>query len=824
MTALTQAVRSVLRAPGLGIAAVLCIALGAAATTAVATLISATLWRPLPFPDADRLVRIWFEEPEVNPRIGLSIPDTRDFARISAFEAFAATARVRTTVRLDHGAERMRGEGVSQAYFDLLGLGAVHGRLLSAGDHAVDANRVVVLSHRTWQRHYGGDPAAVGRDFRTERATYTIVGVAPLGFDGTVEDDVVEFFIPIEHYEPVPLRTSRTARPAWVIGRLAPGSSTAAAQTEAETVHRSLVEQNPDLYRRLRVKIEPLGESWRERVRAGGMLLFGAAILLLIVAATNVGCLLLTRMLDRRRELAVRAALGAEPRTIMAQLFVEALLLVSAGGVLGGLAGPWLLDAFLAVAPLDRLSLPRYLKLEPDALTLFASIATLCAAGLVAAVLPALFSTRILPSAVLRDGGRGTLGRSADRRWTGILIAIETALTLVLLVAGGALVRSYARLSTVDLGFDRHRIARLAVTLNPSDVGGPDRLVPMHSRLARELAAVPGVDRVGLVYPTLPPWDGYRSRLRLGGVELPQAPDGLQVGTHLIDEGLLPTLGADILTGRGIEMRDDRASARVAVISQSLAVLFGGSERAIGRTVSLSTRDPGMPAGDFHVIGVAEDIAYDGLVAEETRSFIRGGPSSPHTARYDVYVPLAQFPSLVVSIGVLTSNDPAAIVEPVRKRIASVAPASAVHWTSTMADEIALEYQPTRFYTVLVGLFSSSALALTSVGLFALLAHGAARRSSELGLRLALGASRASAIRLLLRDGFVPLAIGIASGAGLALIVTRAMGSLLYGSGSFDPLSFTLSLVVLVLTALAAAAIPARRVATIDPAGILRSD
>ena len=294
-------------------------------------------------------------------------------------------------------------------------------------------------------RHYGGDPAAVGREFRTERTTFTIVGVASRGFDGTVEDDVVEFFIPIERYEPQSLRTSRRARPAWVIARTKPGASNEVAQAEAEAVHRSLVEQHPDLYERLRVRIEPLGESWRERLRGGGSVLFAAALLLLVIAAVNVGCLLLTRVLDRRRELALRAALGAEPRRIAAQLFVEALLLVSAGGVLGVLAGPWLFDAFLALAPLDRLTLPRYLRLEPDTTTLVFTVVSLAVAGLIAGTVPALLGRRTMPGDVLRDGGRGTLGRSGDSRWTSALVAVETALTVVLLVAGTMLVRSVTR-------------------------------------------------------------------------------------------------------------------------------------------------------------------------------------------------------------------------------------------------------------------------------------------------------------------------------------------------------------------------------------------
>ncbi len=698
------------------------------------------------------------------------------------------------------------------------------GRLLVESDHAPGAPAVVVLSHGTWTRYYAGSPDAIGREFRTEHAVYTIVGVAPPGFDGTVEDDVVEFFIPLELYEPRSVRTDRRSRPSWVIGRLKPGSSMASAQAEAESVHNRLTNEYPDVYRRWNVRVEPFGESWRERLRSGGGLLFAAAALLLMIAAVNVGCLLLARVLDRRRELAIRAALGAEGRRLAAQLFTEALVLVAAGGALGVFAGPWLLDTFLSISPLGRLTLPRYLRIEPDITSLALALGTLGVAGLLAGTAPALLGRRVMPADVLREGGRGTVGGFSEKRWRAALVAGETALTLVVLVAGGLLVRSYERLSTMDVGFDRDRIARLAVTLSPSDYGNQTRLPVVFERLQRELATVPGTTRVGLVYPTLPPWDGYRSRLRLDGVELPQAPDGVQVGTHLIDEGLLPMLGVPILAGRNIEAADGRAETPVAIVSHSLAMIFGGPDRALGRTVTFTEADMGMPEGACRVVGVAGNVAYDGLVSEDTRRFVYDRTADPRAARYDVYVPLARYPISVVSIGASTSGDPATLLEPLRRRIGEIAPASAVHWVSAMGDEIASEYAPTRFYTVLVVAFSSSALALTSIGLFALLSHAAARRTGEMGLRQALGASRWSTARLLLQGSLQPVVVGVVAGIALGALVSRTMAGLLFGIGSLDLVSFAASTGALLVVTLLAGLVPARRVARIDPVVALRNE
>ena len=292
--------------------------------------------------------------------------------------------------------------------------------------------------------------------------------MAPRGFHGTVEDDIVEFFVPVEHYEPRTLQTNRMGRSAWAMGRLAPGTTVAQANAEIASIGATLARAHPEMYGRYVARVEPMGESWREGLRRGGGLLFGASAVLLLIAAINVGCLLLARVLDRRRELAIRASLGADRGRLVRQLFVEAMILTAVGGTIGILAGPALLDTLLALSPV---TLPHYVDLKLDAFAVVLSLGTLTLAGILSGVAPALVGRRVQPGDVLREGGRGTLGRSTERRWTTLLIAGETALTLVLLIAGGLLVRSFDRLGGADLGFDRDGIARLAITFNATDVG-----------------------------------------------------------------------------------------------------------------------------------------------------------------------------------------------------------------------------------------------------------------------------------------------------------------------------------------------------------------
>jgi putative ABC transport system permease protein len=823
MTTMRSALRGLLHSKRLSGAAVACIGLGAAATASVATLVGATLLRPLPFPDADRLVRIWFEEDGENPRVSLSIPELREAAALSCFDAFLATARMRMVALFERGAERMRGEAVTPRYFELLGVRPLLGRFFVDSDHVADAQRVMVVTHRTWTSRYGADPEVVGKALRTERTAYTIVGVAPPEFGGTVEDDAVEFWVPLEQYDPAAFRQDRNERPGWAIGRLREGVSLAAAEGQVAAFRNALAEQHPDVYRRLRTRLEPMGENWRSGFRRSGLLLSGAALLLLLVAATNVAGLLLARVLERRRELAVRAALGASRRRLVAQLLVEALLLVAAGGIVGVLAAPHVLAGFLALSPV---AVPHYVRLEPDATALLLSVVALGITGILAGVAPALVGSRVGPSEALKESGRGAVGSRAERRWGSALVAAEAALTLMLLVGGGLLLRSWERLGRIDLGYRIDGIARLAVAVSGLDVRESSDLPPFYERLHAAMAEYPGVVQVGLVWPTLPPWDAYRNRVRFDGLEGALAEEGVEMGVHLADPGLLPTLGIPVLAGRNIEGADGAGTGRVAVVSRALAERMGGVERALGREVTLpEDPDPRMPSGRYRVVGVAENVAYDAVDAQDTRRYIRYGDAADTRAtRLDLYLPLAQSGVRTVSIGVFTHGDPAAMIEPLRRRIAEIAPSSAVHWTSTMAYALEFEYAASRFYALLVTAFSLSALALTGVGLFAVLSHGVARRTGEIGLRVALGATPRHVAGLVLAMGLRPLAIGVAAGLAGAAVTARLMGGLLYGIPALDGPAFLIAAGTLLLVALPAGVLPARRATALDPMRALREE
>lgn len=812
---LLRLLRGLVRSPALTIAATLCTAVGVAATTAVATLANAVLLRPVPFPDADRLVRIWLEEPGIDPRFSLSIPESRDL-RLPVFEQVFATARVRVVAVHKDGAERLRGEGVDRGYFERLAVAPAAGRLFTATDHHPSASPVIVLSHGLWSRVFGADPGAIGSTFRTQRGVYTIVGVTPRWFNGTVEQDLVEFWLPIEHYEPHAMVQDRESRQTWVFASVAHGVTQADAAAALASTTNAWKQRDPDRYRNLRLRLEPFGDSWRQEFRRGTVMLGAAAGLLLLVAALNVGCLLLARVLDRRREFAIRRALGAGRARLVRQLLLEALAVSVGGGLLGVAVGPVALEAMLAIAPI---ALPSYLTVEPDLSVAFAAGIVLVLSGLLAGVAPALASGTIAAADALETGSRGVLGGMRERRWISWLIAGEIAVTLVILFAGGLLIRSLDRLDTIELGYRRDGIARLAITFAPEDAGRSQDRAALYQRIARAAAETPRVTAVGLVAETLPPWDAQRGRVHAPDFVETHA-DGLAAGVHLSDHGFFATLGIPIVAGRSFHDGETYASA---IVSQRLAERLGGRDAALGRTIRVTPDQHGGPEGTFAIVGVAGDVAYDGLAEQGTqRTLYYDDPSDPRAQKRDVYLPLARFPLMRVSVA--AASDGAPPLDAVRRNVARIVPGSAIHWTDTMTEAVAVEYAPARFYSMLVASFSAAATLLSAVGLFALLWHTASSRTGEMGLRSALGASRARIALLIVKSALRPLAAGTAAGVLGALWCGDWLRGFLYGVGPLDGKALAVSILVVLGVGLCASALPARRAAAVDPLVALKTE
>ena len=567
-----------------------------------------------------------------------------------------------------------------------------------------------------------------------------------------------------------------------------------------------------------------MGENWRSQFRGAGVVLFVVSLAMLLIAALNVAGLLTARALDRRRELAVCAALGASRADLVAQLASEALVLAIVGGGLGAALAQPILTLLLRISPI---ALPSYVAVSFDVRTMAAAMVAIVIAGCVAGLAPALLAGRVEPADVLRGASRGAFRSRREQRWAPLLVATEVALALALVVGGALLLTSYRNLSTFDPGFRIAGVARLAVTVSRQDVVDDAALPAFFDRLRESLLQQPGVEHIGLVSPTLPPWDGDRRRVRFARLAETINEQGLDVGYHFVDPGLVPMLGMNVLAGRNLEPADGPSAAPVAMISRSLAERMGGVANALGQTISLAAdpRMPEMAQPSYRVVGVVGDVAWDGMGQQGTGRYIAyGDAADPLSHRDDLFVPLTSVPNRVVSIGVTTSGDEAQLIEPLRRRIAAIAPGSAVHWTGTMTDEFGLEFASSRFYAVLVGAFSTVSLALTAIGLFAMLSHAVARKRAEIGLRRALGGTRRHIVGHVLGLAVTPLVTGAVAGLVGAIAVTRAASSVLYGVQPFDIRVFLAGLTVLAAAAVLAAAVPAHRASSIDPMTALKGD
>lgn len=810
---LASAVRRLARTPRLSLAAVLCIALGTAATTAAFTLVSATLLRPLPYPDADRLVRVWLQEEGSEERIELSYPDVQDLSEaVASFDAFEAVARSRVLFQGEDGARRVEGEAVTPGYFELLGIEPLVGRLFSPAEHR-RGERVMLLDHRTWGSRFGYDEAAVGSTIRTDRGEYTVVGVLPESFTGTVEDDSgdIELWVPMDQYVVPRRRERRDIGGIWTLARLAPGETLQSAAGELAALSARFAELHPETHGDRDFLVEPVGESWRTDVRRGSLLLLAASVLLLLVAATNVAVLLLARAMNERREMAVRSALGAPRRRLLGGTLLETVLLVGTGSLLGLGAGPPLLRALLTggtLADESMLGIPVYVSLTFDPRAAALACLAFLVTALVAGLGPALLGTRVDPARVLQEGSRTASAARGTRRWSAALVFAEVALTTVLVVGAALLVRSYHALQTEELGFDPQGVLRIALFVNEEDVPEVDGLVPFQERVRADLLAEPGVEAVGMVWPTVPIDWPVEERLFASGFSSELQEEGVRVGVFIADPEYFRVVDVPVVAGRGFAPADGPGASDVALVSRSLAERIAGSGD-LGRVLGAEARIAGGPV---RIVGVVEDVRY-------------GGPREEPGEHPEVYLPFAREPQRLMSLLIATPGDPAALVPPLSRRLADLAPASALDWVGPLDRWVTdLFLLDTRFLLSLVGLFSAAGLFLSAVGLFAVLADSVARRRAELGIRQALGATPGRILASVVLQGLRVVVLGLGAGALLAWGSTRVLESTVHGVTPTDPWSFAAAALLLLAVAVTAAALPARRAAAVDPAEALREE
>jgi putative ABC transport system permease protein len=811
---LTYAVRSLRGTPRPTLAAMACVALGIASAAFIFSLADAVLIRPLPFADAPRLQRVWTVD-EASGRTGdLSYPDIVDLREaVRSFDRWEVAARTRVALGVGGETERVRGESVTPGYFDLVGVGPALGRLFAPAEYARGAPGVMVISDALWKRSFGGSPDVVGRsvlgrgDSGTEGdRAYEIVGVMAPGFAGTVEDDVSEFWLPLEQYAPRALLEQRTARMAWVMARLRPGATAAGATAEVAEVGRRLAARHPEAYHGLRMGVEPVGEYWKRRFRPGLVALGAAAALLLVISCLDIANLLMARQVGRESELALRAALGAGRARVVRQVLVEGLVIAGAGGAVG-VALAWWGEALLADAHL--LDVPAYVTLAPNGRLLAFALAAVVATALLFGALPAVLATRVDPARYLRDGGRSSNGRGRHALGDA-LVVLEVSLTFPLLAASVLLLRSYGNLLHADPGFRTESLARLAISLDPA--GFPDAGARLgfvgDARLA--LKSTPGVLGVTFVAGVLPPWFDPEVSLAVDGTP---APALTRVERHATDEAFADVMDIRLLSGRFIDDGDQPDGMRVAVVSESVARAVSGDDpraalrHTIQPVVNAGTGQLGPP---LRIVGVVEDVRYHGPLGERPRQL-------------DMYVPLVQEPGSVLSVAVHTNGDAARRLTSLRHTLADLAPTSPLHWISTMDEELAAQFARSRFYAWVTGAYGVCALALALLGVYGLLTHAVERRAREIGIRMALGADGGAVLRLVLARGVGTVSVGLLGGTGLALAGRAVLSTLVYGVGTSDPPMLGGAAGAFLLLAVISCWVPARRASRLDPTPLMRA-
>jgi putative ABC transport system permease protein len=794
------AVRSLRRAPAFTAVAVLTLALGVGANTAVLTVVDRVLHRPLPFRDPGALYLVSqlprdlpFElSPGLADRLYL---EYRDHQR--SFESLTAYQRAELTLSGSGDATRLSGAHVGAPFFSTLGWRVALGRGFTRDEEVDGRDRVAILSDRLWRERFGADPSVLGRTITLDRIPRTVIGVAPAGFSFPASSDV---------WIPLAIRLDRgNSFILSVLGRLKPGVTAAQAMSELEAISRAMPRDPRDGDRAQVSRLVPLKDALTGKVVRSLIVFAGAVAFVLLIAGANVANLLLIRAAARRHELAVRVALGANRGRIIRQLLTESTLLAVIGGAVGVVVAFVGVRALVAIAPAGRI--PRLDEVRVDAWVLGFSLGVSVATGIVFGLVPAFSGSRRQAQGELAHASSRTVA-GAQHGARAMFAVAQIALALVLLTGASLMVKSFVRMRRVDTGYRADHVVTMTVNLSGAAYPDAQRIRQFHTRVLDRLRQIPGVSAVGAV--SFRPMQGVGV---MGDFVVDGAtpfPHGFNVDKPTVSAGYFRAMGIRILRGREFSPRDDDTAPGVAIVSESVArKLWPGSD-AIGKRISMSDK-PG-PNDWRTVVGVASDVVQD---ADMTR----------HSTLYLPYLQIAS-PFFInqMTYVVRTAGDPAALGPDMRAALRDVDAAVPAQALQTMEQSMLVAIAEPLFQTRLLVVFSLLALLLAAVGTYGVLSYQVAERRRELAIRVALGAEGARVVRMIVRRTLVFALTGIAFGTVGALLATRVIGRFLYDVSATDPGTFGLAAVLLASIALLAGLVPAMRAARVDPLIVLRSE
>lgn len=792
------------RSPGFTLLVVATLALGIGANVAIFALVNETLLKPLPFRDPDRLVQVWDRTPEGDP-LAMSPPVWAALA--ARTDVFATTGGSRDVMYDLTGVgepESIVGYRFSAGFFRTLGVSPALGRVFSAEEDRPGRDHVVVLSHRLWQRKLGGDPTVLGRSLTLSGHPYTIIGVMPPGF---VHPPGAELWTPLAL--PDGARDDGRLRFVRVVARLRPGVPLERARREVEKVSMRLSRERPDAVRGGGLVVESLEAQYRGDAQTPLGALLGAVAFVLLVACANVAGLGLVRATERRHALAVRVALGAGRGRLVREALVEAALPASAGGGLGLVFALWAVGFLPALFPhsIANLALPRIEAVSIDYKVLLFALAVSMLAALLSGLAPALAASLADPGEALKGSARGVAGRRS--RLPSLLVGGEVALAVVLLVGAGLLLRTFAHLRAVRLGFEPAHVLTGRILPPGYKYGDPKELLALHDAVLQRVRSLPGVEAVGSVtFLPLSGWHGTRA-FRLEG-EAPPPPGGeKEAEFRMIDPGYLRAMAIRLRAGRRFDARDRSDAPRVVLVNQAFVRRFlpgVPSADAVGRRVSIELRrGGGAPLRE--IVGVVGDVRHFGFER----------PPEP-----EMYLPFAQEPVGLFCLAVRTKAEPRALAGAVKAAVETVDPDQPVAYLMPLEQLAGEALSLRRLSALLVGSFAVVALCLAALGVYGVVSQAVARRTREIAVRMALGARSSVVVGDVLRRTLALAASGTLVGGAGSLVVARLLRSLLRGVTPADPVAFGAAAACLLAAAGVAGYVPARRAARVDPAAVLR--
>ncbi|MCM3871000.1 MAG: ABC transporter permease [Pyrinomonadaceae bacterium] len=799
---LRYGLRSLLKNKAFTCIAVLTLALGIGANTAIFSLVNAVLLRELPFREPDRLVMVWEEASFAGfPRNTPAPANYADWkAQNQVFEDMATFDQRSFNLTGDGEPQKVQAYGVTANFFELLGIKPVLGRTILPEEDRPEANKVVMLSYRLWQGRYGGEQSVIGRELLLSGEKYTVVGVMPAGFQ--FMESYIGLWVPIAFTSET--WAQRGSHYLTVLARMKPGVTLAHANADIQTIQQRIAHDYPDQAGRLGALVIPLRDQLAGDVRRPLLVLLVAVGFVLLIACANIANLLLSRAASRSREMAVRAALGASRVRIVRQLLVESLLLATAGAVSGLLLASWSF-AFLQRLIPDGLVLSTQLSLDLRVLgfTLLLTLLTAMFFGLV----PAFQAAKIDINLALKQGGGRTALNAGGNRLRSVMVVTEVALALVLLVGAGLLIQTFLKLRDQYSGLQPENVLTMRTVLPRSKYAEQPQRAAFYRQVLERIKYIPGVVSAG--YSTSIPleWKGGTNGFFPEGRTVERAlADGLSYDANhrQISANYLQTMGIPLLRGRPFSESDDERAMPVAVVNETMARQYWPGEDAIGKRFKPGDPEENIPWRT--IVGIAGDVRQMG--ADEP-------------VKAEMYFPYAQIQGqpwfAPRDLVIRTTVDPLSIVAAVRKEIHQVDPAQPISNIRTMDEVLGEETASRRLGMTLLTIFAALALLLATLGIYGILAYFVVQHTQEIGVRVALGAQRRNILALVLRKGMTLTLLGVAIGLGVAFALTRLMASLLYGVSTTDPMTYATIALLLTAVALVACYLPARRATKVDP-------